>query len=149
MNAYPFTVIHGRADLAACTETHAAWQRSVDREKASRALFREAVAEAREGGAKLADIAAELGVTRQAVQKVLREVRREEDERELAGAMLERQVNGMIREERAGLGRVNCGSCGAFKSRPHSVCSQCGDDPVTHAGSVHEYDEAIYGRRVL
>jgi hypothetical protein len=68
VTAYPFAVI--RPELAACAETHAAWARANDREKASRALFREAVSEARDGGAKLDEIAGALGVTRQAVQKV-------------------------------------------------------------------------------
>lgn len=60
-----------------------------------------------------------------------------------------RQERRAERERRRGRPRaVNCFICGCFKSRPSSICGQCGDEPVTYNGSAHEFDEAYYGERV-
>jgi hypothetical protein len=37
---------------------------------------------------------------------------------------------------------AQCRSCKKFKSRPSSVCGQCGDDPVTYNGDRRQYDLA-------
>lgn len=37
---------------------------------------------------------------------------------------------------------ARCRRCHRFKSRPASVCGQCGDDPVTYRGDRFEYDRA-------
>lgn len=39
-------------------------------------------------------------------------------------------------------GAAHCDSCGRFKSRPSSVCSYCGNDPVSHHGDAREFDRA-------
>lgn len=41
-------------------------------------------------------------------------------------------------------GAFPCQNCGKFKSRPSSVCGQCGDDPVSFNGNRASYD-AAYG----
>jgi hypothetical protein len=73
-------------------------------------------------------------------------------------AYLERQDRREERERRRGRPRpVNCRSCGGFKSRPSSVCSRCGHDPVGNvsgelgATTIDRlvFDEAVYGERVL
>ncbi len=40
--------------------------------------------------------------------------------------------------------RAPCGCCGRFKPRPSSRCDYCGDEPVSHNGSSHDFDMA-YG----
>src|SRR5947207_2611023 len=53
---------------------------------------------------------------------------------------LERQSRKAMREGETGSrygmesGAANCQSCGTFKSDPASVCSVCGDDPVSYNG---------------
>jgi hypothetical protein len=37
---------------------------------------------------------------------------------------------------------AHCFQCGDFKSRPSSVCTRCGDDPVSHNGDRREFDRA-------
>lgn len=70
--------------------------------------------------------------------------KREHEER----SQLERHSSGAMSAGEAGArygmnaGAFNCGSCGTFKSEPAAVCSQCGDDPVSHNGDRHEYNRA-------
>lgn len=134
--------------LADVAEARLAWEGARDREQLARSTMVAAIAEARGWGASLREIAAELGTTRQYVQKLLRESARVDAEDERTRRRYERGADQAIRDSRAGIGRVNCGVCGRFKPRPSSVCDYCGDEPGTYNGDPRDHDESVYGSRV-
>lgn len=121
------------ADVAAAREH---WDGALERANVARAVYVAAVETARDMGAPLGQIAAELGVTRQMVSKLLVEARRTRAETEAAAAALERDVNRTEREQLRGLTystrdrQCRNAACRRLKSRPSDVCDYCGDDPV-------------------
>jgi transcriptional regulator with XRE-family HTH domain len=146
----PDTSGDGAAVLADLSEAYEYLEACRDRARRAQSILVECVLDARrDHGLKLAEIAAALGVTRQYVQKVIREAERGELEDELYAARAETQAR---KDERAALAGLQftprdrqCGVCNRFKSAPSSVCDYCGDDPVTHNGERRDYDAAYAG----
>ena len=111
-----------------------------EREARAKSVLVEVILDARRlHEAKLADIAAALGLTRQYVQKLIREAERGEELAEREAAYWEAQAKRDEREHMRGLGFTakdrQCGVCHRFKSAPSDVCFHCGDDPVVNAGA--------------
>lgn len=138
----------GTESLAAVSGAYRDLAAARDAVARAQSVLVETIRDARDDGQRLADIAGAIGVTRQYVQKVLREAAKGEAEWEAYQRSIVAGADADIRKDHEGIGRTHC-RCGCFKSRPSAVCSQCGDDPVTHNGSALEYDEAHYGRRVI
>lgn len=105
-------------------EALAFWERARDRERASMDMLREAVDIARQDGATLAEIAAELGRTRQYVQKLLREWLEREAALEADHRRLERGPIGRMSGWKSGT--PQCGGCKRFLKRADAVCPGCG-----------------------
>jgi hypothetical protein len=112
--------------LADVAGTYAAWQRASDREKASRALFREAVLAARDQEATLQTIADALGMTRQAIHKLIREQERQEDHEAAYAARYSPDNARRSLGRSGGYARPQCGGCKRFLKRADDVCPSCG-----------------------
>lgn len=107
------------ADVAGVLRT---WENARDAERAAMDMLREAVDIARQDGATLAQLAGELGRTRQYVQKLLREQERRESD-------IERDARRLARgDHHSGWkrGQPQCGGCKRFLSSADDVCPSCG-----------------------
>lgn len=109
------------ASLAHVSQALTFWERQRDAEREAMDWLREAVDTARQDGATLAEIAAELGRTRQYVQKLLRGAV-EADERE---AYLARQSANAPGGSRNGP-TPQCAGCKRFLKASATVCPSCG-----------------------
>lgn len=136
--------------LADVREAYSEWQAAADRAARYRSILVECVLDARrDHGAKLAEIAEAMGVTRQMVQKIIREAERGEAEADAEADYYAAKARADERAHMKGLGFTpadrQCGVCHRFKSAPSAVCDYCGDDPVTYNGSARDYDAAYAG----
>lgn len=113
------------ADVSAAREH---WEGARDREQLARAVLVAAVEDARTMGAKLTEIAGAMGVTRQAVQKILREAEqvRREDAAVRARYAPGNAKRALGRSSGWGSGSPQCSGCKSFISHPGAQCSQCG-----------------------
>jgi hypothetical protein len=74
-NGQPLRLVFARPKDGTITGAYAAWEDAVAVARIARRDFRAAVVAARGRGAKLEDIGARLGITRQAIQKIVREAK--------------------------------------------------------------------------
>lgn len=110
------------ADVAAAYEY---LQQCRDREQRAKSIFVQVVVDADMAGHGPRAIAAQLGVTRQYVQKVIREFYAAEAENEKREAELERSTR---KRDRLSGWRENpqCGGCKRLLKRPDQQCPGCG-----------------------
>lgn len=137
------------SSLADVREAYSYWEGCRERAERARSILVECVLDARRDGSKLAEIAEAMGVTRQMVQKIIREAERGAELADREAAYWTAKAKADEREALRGLGFTakdrQCGVCHRFKSAPSAVCDFCGDDPVTHNGSARDYDAAYAG----
>lgn len=86
----------------------------------------ECVLDARANGAKLADIAAALGTTRQYVQKLIREAQRAEDEEAFLAARYDPENARRSLGKTGGYSRPQCPGCRSFIKHAGAQCKRCG-----------------------
>jgi hypothetical protein len=148
-NGPALQVVSGPESLADVQEAYAYLEDCRERAERAKCVLVETIRDARSAGESVRAIAAAMKVTRQYVQKVLREAEAGEAEAELAGRILERQAAADMKASLHGLGFTaadrQCGVCHRFKSAPSAVCDYCGDDPVTWNAERRDYDAAVVG----
>lgn len=143
--------------LGDLSEAYAYLQSCRERESRAKSILVMLIRDARTDGARLVDIAEQLGCTRQYVQKIIREAELGEELERKAGLALERAAEAEMQKNLRGLTFSTrdrqCPTCKRLKSRPSDPCNFCGNDPVGNialGGSEWnrermEYDAAFGG----